>query len=68
MIRIINGKIITPGGIAEGEVFVKDGIIVDAGSAAAGAAAAPGSRVIDAGGRYVVGAALTAVFAWRYWF
>ena len=45
MIKIINGRVITPGGVVEGEVVVKDGVIVDAG--------ASGARVIDAEGRYV---------------
>jgi len=45
MIKIINGKTITPGGIVEGEVVLKDGIIVES--------SAPGARVIDAEGRYV---------------
>ncbi|MBS1606518.1 MAG: N-acetylglucosamine-6-phosphate deacetylase [Bacteroidetes bacterium] len=45
-LRIINGKVITPGGIVTGgEVFVRDGKIAGSGS--------PGDRVVDAAGCYV---------------
>lgn len=53
MIKIINGRVVTPGGIVGGNVVLKDGIIVDVEAAAAGGAVAPGARVIDAEGRYV---------------
>jgi N-acetylglucosamine-6-phosphate deacetylase len=45
-IRIINGKVITPGGIVRGsDVYLRDGKIVEAGL--------PDDRVIDAAGGYV---------------
>lgn len=45
-LRIINGKVITPGGIVTGAVvFTRDGKIAGSGS--------PGDRVIDARGAYV---------------
>src|ERR1700761_2941342 len=44
-VKIINGKIITPRGVASGDVFVRDGKIVEEGHL--------GERVIDARGCYV---------------
>jgi N-acetylglucosamine-6-phosphate deacetylase len=50
-LKIVNGRILTPGGIVEaGTVVVADGIIRAVG---AGDLSAPGARVIDAKGRYV---------------
>ena len=50
-VKIINGRMITPGGIVGmGTVLLKDGVIQAVG---AGDLSAPGARVIDAEGRYV---------------
>jgi N-acetylglucosamine-6-phosphate deacetylase len=50
-IKIINGKVITPGGILEGSVVLtEDGIIRSVGDKPA---SAQGAKVIDAEGRYV---------------
>ena len=59
IVKIINGRVLTPVGIVGGTVVLKDGIIValEGGGAGAmesgGGAAASGARVIDAEGRYV---------------
>jgi len=51
MIKIINGKVITPGAILDGGVvLVKDGIIRSIGDKDV---LARGAKIIDAGGRYV---------------
>ena len=47
-VKIINGRVITPGGIVKGEVVLKDGIIMGVGEIGA---AAQGARVIDAEGK-----------------
>jgi N-acetylglucosamine-6-phosphate deacetylase len=49
--KIINGRVLTPGGIIEGgAVVVKEGIILEVGK---GGLQAPGARVVDARGMYV---------------
>jgi len=49
--KIINGRVLTPGGIIEGgAVVVKEGVILEVGK---GGLQAPGARVVDARGMYV---------------
>jgi len=46
---ITNGRIITPGGIVEGDLAIRDGRIVEIGRVTA-----PEAQTLDAGGRYVL--------------
>jgi len=52
-VKIINGRVITPKGIVEGVVVLKDGIIVGVEEMGAAGAEVAAASIIDAEGRYV---------------